>query len=275
MDLFCGGATVGINMEAEQIIFIDNNPRVISLLSFLANTKLETLVNEIEKLIAEYHLTYSGKYGYQKYRRPTHDNNGFKEFNQGGFYALRERYNALVDKDSEIANTMLYVLMVYGFNNDLRFNKEGKFNLPVGKTDFNKNNLAKITEYNKVAQHKHFTFLCADYDSRATREILDTADFVYVDPPYLITDAVYNESGGWDSQKEQGLVNLLSQLDTQNVKFALSNVMTKVGVANEILQQWAVANPQFTVNPINYHYRSCSYNKINRQAREQEVLITN
>ena len=39
---------------------------------------------------------------------------------------------------------MLYVLVLYGFNNDMRFNSNNEFNLPVGKTDLNKSNLRKI-----------------------------------------------------------------------------------------------------------------------------------
>ncbi|WP_306306929.1 DNA adenine methylase [Helicobacter cinaedi] len=31
-------------------------------------------------------------------------------------------------------------------------------------------------------------------------------DFVYIDPPYLITCATYNENGGWDEQDEKDLL---------------------------------------------------------------------
>ena len=36
VDLFCGGATVGLNVNAKKVYFIDNNERVINLLIFLA-----------------------------------------------------------------------------------------------------------------------------------------------------------------------------------------------------------------------------------------------
>lgn len=32
VDLFCGGATVGLNTECNKVIFIDNEPRIIWLL---------------------------------------------------------------------------------------------------------------------------------------------------------------------------------------------------------------------------------------------------
>ena len=40
VDLFCGGATVGFNIDANKIILIDSNPRIINL--------LKTLLSQIE-----------------------------------------------------------------------------------------------------------------------------------------------------------------------------------------------------------------------------------
>lgn len=275
VDLFCGGATVGINVYAEEIIMIDNNPRIISLLKFLAEENIENLIKNIEKLIEKYNLTYSAKYGYKNYKKESVDNNGLKEFNKIGFYQLRSDYNGLTNKNTKKANTMLYTLMVYGFNNDIRFNKYGEYNLPVGKTDFNKNNYNKIIEYNKMAQQKNIKFICTDYNSEEARSYIAKADFVYIDPPYLITTAVYNEGNNWNDNKEKELISLLDELNNKNIKFALSNVLTKVGVENKILKDWLTHNKNVKIYDMDYHYRSCSYNKKDRNANEQEVLITN
>ena len=40
IDLFCGGATVGFNVDAEKIVLIDNNRRIIGLLDFLAKENI-------------------------------------------------------------------------------------------------------------------------------------------------------------------------------------------------------------------------------------------
>ena len=48
------------------------------------------------------------------------------------------------NKSSKEALDMLYVLVVYAFNNDMRFNRSGEFNLPIGKTDLNKNNIKRL-----------------------------------------------------------------------------------------------------------------------------------
>ena len=274
VDLFCGGATVGINVNAEEIIMIDNNPRVISLLNYLATENINKQIKRIETLIEEYNLTYSAKYGYSKYKKEIVDNNGLKEFNKEGFYKLRTDYNNLKNKDTKKANSMLYTLMVYGFNNDIRFNKYGEYNLPVGKTDFNKNNYNKIVEYNKIAKEKNIKFVCADYNSEEAKKYIYKADFVYIDPPYLITTAVYNEGNNWNDQTEKELISLLEELNKNNIKFALSNVLTKVGVENTILKKWLSKNDNVRIYDMDYHYRSCSYNKKDRDANEQELLIT-
>lgn len=136
IDLFCGGATVGINTNAEKVIFIDCNEKVLNLLNFLSKQNFSSFLNECEKLITKYSLSYSYKNGYKNYRKlcsDLSDNNGLKDYNTKGFYQLRNDYNNLMDKNSSEANFMLYILMVYGFNNDLRFNSFGDYNLPIWK----------------------------------------------------------------------------------------------------------------------------------------------
>ncbi len=275
VDLFCGGATVGINIDAEKIIMIDNNPRVISLLKYLAEEDINILIKNIETLIKKYNLTYSAKYGYSNYKKEKKDNNGLKEFNKTGFYKLREDYNKIKDKNSNKANYMLYTLMVYGFNNDIRFNRYGEYNLPVGKTDFNKNNLTKIKEYNERVKLLNIEFICTDYNSEIARSYTLMADLVYIDPPYLITTAVYNEESKWNGKSELDLIKLLDELNKKKINFALSNVLTKVGIENKILKNWLEENDNIKINDMNYNYRSCSYNKKDRDANEREVLIIN
>lgn len=275
VDLFCGGATVGINIDAKEIVMIDNNPRVISLLQFLATRDIKEIIRGIEKTIEKYQLTYSAKYGYNNYKKKISDNNGLKEFNKEGYYKLRQDYNNLKNKNTNKANVMLYALVIYGFNNDIRFNKYGDFNLPVGKTDFNKNNFNKIVSFNKKAKEKNIKFICTEYNSNIAKNYIFKANFVYIDPPYLITTAVYNEGNNWNDYKEKELVTLLEEINKKNIKFALSNVLTKVGVENKILSDWISKTKNIKIEDMNYHYRSCSYNKKDRNANEQEVLITN
>lgn len=277
VDLFCGGATVGLNTECKKIIFIDNDKYVIGLLRFLAKSKFETLLTELEKLITFYELSYSAKYGYSLYKSQIRDfnfNNGLKDYNAKGYYKLRDDYNALKNKHTDIANKMLYLLMVYAFNNDMRFSHTGMFNLPVGKTDLNKNNIEKLKAYIDRLQNIDADFICADFTSAKARDIIKSADFVYMDPPYLIMNAVYNEAGKWNEQKEYELLRLMNYFLENNKKFVLSNVLEKQGRRNEPLFYWTTTmQEKIKIIDINYNYRSSSYNKKNRNAQEREVII--
>ena len=195
LDLFCGGATVGINSCAKKVYFVDNKIQIINLLDYLAKVDYKVFILEIESLIKKYNLSYSAKNGYRYYRNQFENdnpNNGLKKFNENGFYRLREDYNSLKNKETAKANNLLYLLMVYGFNNDIRFSSLGNFNLPIGKTDLNKNNINKIISYNTKISTLDYKFICSEFYSKEIYELAKNVDFVYMDPPYLITTAVYN-----------------------------------------------------------------------------------
>lgn len=277
VDLFCGGATVGLSVNAKKIIFIDNNLNVINLLKHLSKFDFDTLLPRLEKLIKKYGLSYSAKFGYKRYRLGIQksDNNGLKEHNTSGYYKLRSDYNSAKIKSSKESLDMLYLLVVYAFNNDMRFNRDGEFNLPVGKTDLNNNNIKKLKNYIDRVKKTNCVFICGDFREEKVQKILMKADFIYADPPYLLGDAVYNESGNWTEQTEKELINLLEMLNKKKKKFALSNVLNKVGASNKPLSDWIFQRTDLHIFDIKYHYRSASYNKINRDAKEREVLITN
>lgn len=276
VDLFCGGATVGLNVDAQKVYFIDSNERVINLLIFLSKQTFESFLLKIEQVLSAYGLSYSYKKGYTQYRQQcgnTKDNNGLKDYNKEGYYKLREYYNSLTDKNTDEANLLLYVLMVYAFNNDIRFNSSGEFNLPIGKTDMNKMNVEKVKAYIERVNSIEAVFLCLDFTSEELQKIVQEADFIYMDPPYLVGDAVYNTS--WNEKNEYALLDFIDGLIKNNKRFALSNVMAKIGKTNEPLSYWCYKNKgEITVHDIVYNYRSASYNKITRDAKEREVLIT-
>ena len=281
VDLFCGGASVGLSVYAEKVIFIDNDKNVIALLKHLSKYGYDTILKRLEALIHYYGLSYSKSYGYQLYREGVDkcDNNGLKEYNKEGFYRLRADYNLQKDKMSKESLDMLYLLVVYGFNNDLRFNRNGHYNLPIGKTDLNNNNLKKLREYITRVNEMSCEFICGDFRDEGIRKILLSADCVYADPPYLLSDAVYNEGGNWTEVEEKGLLDLLTELDTNQIDFALSNVLRKQNpkIENKLLNDFLLreSNKSLNIITIDYHYRSSSYNKINRNAQEEEILVVN
>lgn len=277
VDLFCGGATVGLNTLCKKVIFIDYNERVIGLLKYLASCDFNSLIQKLYDLISKYNLSFSAKNGYSYYKQHINDknsNNGLKQYNSNGFYEIRDKYNSFCNKDTEEANLLLYLLLVYGFNNDLRFSREGKYNLPVGKTDLNRNNINKLKNYIERVSSIKSEFICGDFTDNRIQEIVKQADFVYMDPPYLIMDAVYNECGGWCEESEYKILELMQYFLDMRIPFVLSNVLEKRGKRNEPLYYWTTLhNEQIEIVDIKYHYKSSSYNKKDRDANEREIII--
>ena len=103
---------------------------------------------------------------------------------------------------------------------------------------------------------------------------LTAEDFVYCDPPYLITTGSYNDGNrgfkDWNEKEEKALYSLLEQLDHQGVRFALSNVIEHKGKTNQILKNWA---SKYKIIEIERDYSNSSYNTAAGESRE--VLIIN
>ncbi|MDR2425961.1 MAG: Dam family site-specific DNA-(adenine-N6)-methyltransferase [Endomicrobium sp.] len=274
VDMCCGGASVGLNVNAKYVICFDNNKKVIDLLQTLSFLSEKTIVDKVEEFINEFNLSDNYNKGYAIYRKYIRDNNGLKQYNAEGYAKLRSFYNDKGLNTKRDNDVCLFTLLVFCFNNDLRFNSAGKFNMPVGKTDFNESIRKKLNSFKHGTSEKSINFIQGDF--KILKEFGLRRDiFVYIAPPYLITNAVYNESGSkWDKIKEVELLSVLSYLDDKGIRFALSNVLRKGEKENTILSSWVKKN-KFNTHYINYHYRSSSYNKKDRATPEEEVLITN
>lgn len=66
--------------------------------------------------------------------------------------------------------------------------------------------------------------------------------FIYLDPPYTNTMAVYNERGGWNIEDDIKLFKELDRLNELGIKWAMSNVLWTKGIHNKHIEQWANKN---------------------------------
>ena len=279
VDLCCGGASVGLNVisNTQEVICLDINKSVIELLQTLQMFSEKSIVSKVEEIIKDFGLSDTFNNGYDVYKKYVQGNNGFKNYNKAGYEKLRNYFNSTA-MDSGTRAIYLLTLLSYCFNNDIRFNSAGKFNMPAGKTDFNASIRDKLHSFKVGTKNKNIKFYFADFTVVKEFE-LSKNDFVYCDPPYLITNAVYNNANSqnndaWTEVQERKLLDTLEFLNDNGVKFALSNVLSKEGRENTILINW-IKKHKFKVVDIDYHYRSSSYNKKNRQSHEREVVVIN
>lgn len=267
IDLFCGGCNVGINVEANKHVYNDSNSELIGLFKVIQEINIKDFVRDLNRLIKKFNLSNSDKNGYEFYGANSDD--GLAEYNKYRYLNLRNHFNDYKEKDL-LHYEMLYLLIVYGFNNQIRFNNKGEFNLPVGKRDFNKQIRNKLIIFSDKLKSQNAEFLSEDF----TNYRFNAGDFIYADPPYLITTASYNENDGWNETKEKELLNYLKSADTQGIKFALSNVLTHKGKINKLLINWIKEN-DFNVYHLNKNYNNSNYHAKNKERETFEVLITN
>jgi DNA adenine methylase len=244
VDLFCGGCNVGVNVEAKHKVFNDLTTPVIDIYRYIQSKPTVSIIENIYTVIEKYKLSLTNEDGYNK---------------------MRNNYN----KSKE--PLLLLCLIFYSFNHQFRFNSKGGFNMPFGK---NRSHFNATIEKNLVAfkpclddvVFSTFDFSIFDVDS------LTENDFVYIDPPYLISTATYNAS--WNETHEQLLLDLMVRLDNNSVKFALSNVLFHKGLENTQLSDF-VTKHNFKCHRLDFNYKNSSYHGENLTEKTVEILLTN
>lgn len=258
VDVFCGSGIVGLNSNFEKIILNDKQKAIIDLLQFFKNNSAEFIINSVQSIIKKYNLTDSKNQPKNFYK--IYKFEGLSLYNKSGFLKMRNDYNT---NPNEI---LLFVLIIFGFNHYLRFNSKGNFNVPVGKMDFT------ATLQNKTIEFiSHLNALQVEFKNLDFRDetLYQYGDFFYFDPPYLITNAPYNAI--WSEKDERDLLEILNNLNKNNKKFALSNVLISNGKTNEILKSWA---KQYKIYGIHRRYTNANYRRKNL-SETKEVVITN
>ncbi len=255
VDLFGGGFNVGINVDADIVVYNDVIEPLCELMNYFSNKNAEEVVQKIEDNISI---------------------NGLDKENTDAFLKLRNKYNHSVYKNEDDKIIDFYTLILYSFNYQIRFNQNMKYNTPFGKnrSSYNSNTkknlekfVNKINKINvKVSKEKFVDF---DFSN------LGENDFVYCDPPYLITTGSYNDGNrgikDWTLDDEKKLLNILDDLNSKGIKFALSNVLVANDKKNEILTEWS---KKYTVYIIENTFNNSNYRRKNKDDTI-EVLITN
>lgn len=253
IDLFGGGFNVGININANCIIYNDINEQIVEMLQYFNGSHIERLLFIFDSIIKEYELSKTNKEGYLRLRNDYNKNN--------------IAYNhALV----------LYMLVCHSFNNQIRFNSKGEFNMPFGERCFNDILKERFIEFINTLHNKNCFFWCHDFKVFFNNILLNTDNtntLIYLDPPYLAGSiATYNENGGWTIVDEKSLLNLADRFNENKIKFALSNVLEHKGEKNELLIEWS---KKYNIHYLEKDYNSCSHHLKNKKSHTVEVLITN
>ena len=228
VDCFCGGLSVSLNVEGP-VLANDIQTPLIEMYNWMKTAKYETPIKRIR--------------GY-----------GLAKDNKKSYIAVRDLYNKSKDP------MLLYLLIQHSFSNMMRFSGD-KFNSPFGQRTITRNTERR---WNHFKAKKDIQFANDNYFDLDIRE----TDFVYCDPPYLITEASYNEF--WNEDEERKLLLWLDSLSSRGIKFALSNVVEHRGLKNQILIDWMKS---YSVVYLDKNYKFNQHHSDKKKT--VEVLIKN
>lgn len=259
IDLFGGSSVVSMNTTANKYFVSDINGNLVSLYKLFKYNNSDSIISHIKQRIDEFELPRE-----RTRRCDFKDKEDVIEKYKNSYVKFREYYN-------ENKNVMdFYTLMFYSFSQQFRFNNKGDFNMPYGTDCFSELNEEYIKNGCNFFGKDNVFVGQSDFRTLNISE-LNENDFVYLDPPYLNTTAVYNENGGWSEKDEDDLYEVCEKLNKNGIKFGLSNVFSNKNIENTKLIDWCNKN-----NWNVYAFDKISYSACGKgNSNAKEVFITN
>lgn len=248
-DIFTGSGTVPLNIKAEKYVINDRMPHLTELHKYLIETKYEVIYDNILHDIDEYDLN---------------------DLSGDGYYRLREIFN---ERNNP---RLLFALITHSFNYIMRFNMSGEFNASFGrgKCKLGDNMLDKLRGYTEVFNKGNTKVTTKDFREYFDADMYKEGDFVYLDPPYELTVAVYNENGGWGEKDAEDVLSFIADLDSKGINFGYSNTLESKGVHNKLLQSFINDNPHLKIIS-NKGYLNGVPSTRKHRGKDVEVFITN
>lgn len=235
IDLFGGSGTVSLNVPYKNIIYNELNHNIVDLLNMFKIYNSEEIIKHIEKRVIDFELpTKTTDLRCVDKELREKENKNYLNFRR--FYNKQEN-KSLLD---------LYTLTFYSFCNCIRFNSKNEFNMPFGNRCILDVHKQQIKECCESLQNKNINI----YNKNAFNILNNIKEyndrlFIYLDPPYSNTMAIYNESrafGGWTIEEDNKLFAELDRLHKLGVKWCMSNVLENKGKFNNHIQEWANEN---------------------------------
>ena len=167
-DAFCGGLSVTLNATAKRYVANDIDANLIALYKEMKGS--EDFVSAVSNVLSSYEL-------------------GDGLNNVDGYAALCANYNAHKNP------VEFFALITQAYNSLILYTRDGTFNTSYshGDNDFGAVRRENVKNTCNRLAAMDIEFMCGPYTEIAPTN----KDFVYCDPPYLITRASYNSENGW------------------------------------------------------------------------------
>ena len=235
IDLFGGSGTVSLNAPYNNIIYNELNNNIVELLKLFKDYEANQIIDHIENRIKEFNLP-------TKTTDLRHCDQEVRDRENENYLKFRDFYNK-----QDIKQLLdLYTLTFYSFCNCIRFNSKNEFNMPFGNRCLLDIHKVQIKQCCDVIKNKNI-----EIENKNAFDILSQITeyndkmFIYLDPPYTNTMAIYNENrafGGWGVEDDLKLFEELDRLNNLGVKWCMSNVLENKGKNNNHIKDWADKN---------------------------------
>lgn len=246
IDVFGGGFNVGVNLPAEHTAYNDINYHVTALIKSFRDFDTYKYLQYIRKLTKKF---------------------GLEKGNSDAYNRARAEFNSLpVEKRDP---RFLFVLILHGFQQQIRFNRDHDFNNPAGNRWFNDKILEKMISFSRRLKERECIFYSRDF--KELDKIVDSDSFLYFDPPYRLTRGSYNDGRrgfeGWTVDHETALFRFLDDLNEKGVPFMFSYVLENGGFTNGHIHDWLRNRAEYSIIEISTGQ--------GRYGLRKEVLIIN
>ncbi len=263
-DVFGGSGVVGANINAKYIMYNEINKNIVELYKLFLKYTPDDIDYAIRKYIHSYNLNTEGT----DVRQNNPDIKEVRDFYNRNYLIFRNAYNK-----SNRDYMMLYTLTFYSFSNLIRFNNKNEFNMPYGNRCYTVKHYQQINAWCDLLKTKRIQISNKDVFDILQYTIFDNNDFIYLDPPYTNTLAIYNEKrafGGWTVESDHRLFVILEKLDKCGIKWGMSNVFKNKKSINQHLIDWCNKN-NWNVYHLNKNYSALGRGNSN----SDEVYICN
>ena len=239
-DLFCGGGSITVNLLNKHVVANDIFKPIIDFYIELQTKDWQYIYKEINKNIDK----CKTKDTYYAFTKEYNENK-----NPYGFFALN----------------------CCCLNNMMRINKKMNWNASYGQRSVNASIFSKLVGYwNRINNNKLLKFVSGNfYDIKPLAN-----SFVYLDPPYIITDVGYTNI--WSEELDNLMFEYMDDLNKQGIRFAMSNVAKNKGIVYDKLLK-TVKDCKYNIHKIKHDYGHVGVigNANPEKDDTEEVLVTN
>lgn len=269
-DLFCGSGIVSYNTNARHYVLNDVDSNLISIFKMFKYycNNYNSLIDKLHKIIDTYQLEVKIDNGLPFDKRKKNFSKESYDYHNECYKRLVADYNEpceMTADDILTKSQLLYVLTVYSFSHQFRYNTIGLFNMPVGPGNWTRDTEENIKDFMVWLDKNTIMLSNCDYSRAIAIDYISDNSFIYLDPPYYNTVATYTENGKWTIKDDLKLFDFCDKLTKHGISWGMNNIILS-DKSNSHLTTWIKCNDYHChiFENVKYPQTSC-----------KEVYITN